>query len=79
MISGAEAQTFRIILVEDSLADIYLFREALNAAGQNVELTVISSIPDPAVLDLTCRRAAGLPCWKPCARTEGGRLPQPIL
>lgn len=46
MSSGAEAQRFRILLVEDNVADIYLFREALNAAGLNVELTVLENGAD---------------------------------
>jgi CheY-like chemotaxis protein len=46
MRSGAEAQTFRIILVEDNAGDIYLFREALKAAGLNFELMVIENGAD---------------------------------
>jgi two-component system response regulator len=36
-----DSQTYRVLLVEDNPADVYLFRQALNAAGLNVELTVI--------------------------------------
>jgi chemotaxis family two-component system response regulator Rcp1 len=40
------AQTFHIVLVEDNAADIYLFREALQAAGLNFALTVIENGED---------------------------------
>ena len=46
MSSAAEAQTFHILLVEDNSADIYLFRQALKAAGLNFELTVIENGAD---------------------------------
>ena len=46
MSSATEAQTFHILLVEDNPADIYLFREALKAAGLNFELTVIENGAD---------------------------------
>jgi CheY-like chemotaxis protein len=38
--------TFRILLVEDNPADIYLFREALKEAGLKFELTVIEDGAD---------------------------------
>jgi chemotaxis family two-component system response regulator Rcp1 len=44
--SSAPAPTFRILLVEDNPADIYLFREALKEAGLNFELTVIEDGAD---------------------------------
>jgi CheY-like chemotaxis protein len=37
-----DARTFRILLVEDNAADIYLFRQALQRAGLAFELTVIN-------------------------------------
>ena len=40
---AADAQAFHVLLVEDNAADIYLFREALKAAGLNFELTVIEN------------------------------------
>jgi two-component system, chemotaxis family, response regulator Rcp1 len=46
MSSVPDAQTFHILLVEDNAADIYLFREALKAAGLNFELTVIENGAD---------------------------------
>ena len=46
MSSGAEAQTFHILLLEDNAADIYLFRQALKSAGLNFELTVIENGAD---------------------------------
>jgi CheY-like chemotaxis protein len=46
MSSTPEAQTFQILLVEDNPADIYLFREALKAAGLKFELTVIENGAD---------------------------------
>jgi CheY-like chemotaxis protein len=36
-----DSQAFRILLVEDNPADVYLLRQALDGAGLNVELTVI--------------------------------------
>jgi CheY-like chemotaxis protein len=44
--SSAPTPTFRILLVEDNPADIYLFREALKEAGLNFELTVIEDGAD---------------------------------
>jgi chemotaxis family two-component system response regulator Rcp1 len=41
MIEGPDQQTFRIVLVEDNAADIYLFRQALKRAELHCELTVI--------------------------------------
>jgi CheY-like chemotaxis protein len=41
MISEPTPETFRILLVEDNAADIYLLRQALTGAGLNFELTVI--------------------------------------
>jgi two-component system response regulator len=35
------SRTFRILLVEDNPADVYLLRQALSAAGLSVEWTVI--------------------------------------
>ncbi|MFN0103301.1 MAG: response regulator [Bryobacteraceae bacterium] len=35
-------EPFRILLVEDNAADVYLFRKALAGAGLNFELTVIT-------------------------------------
>ncbi len=45
MSPGAEARVFRLLLVEDNEADVYLIRLALKEAGLNCELTVI---PDGA-------------------------------
>lgn len=40
--SGApDGRKFHVLLVEDNAADIYLFRQALQRAGPNFELTVI--------------------------------------
>jgi CheY-like chemotaxis protein len=41
MTPAPEAVSPRILLVEDNAADIYLFRQALQLAGLNFELTVI--------------------------------------
>jgi len=46
MSDGPAARSFRILLIEDNAADIYLFRHALNAAGLNFELTVIEDGAD---------------------------------
>ena len=46
MSSAPDARTFHILLVEDNAGDIYLFREALKAAGLNFELTVIENGAD---------------------------------
>lgn len=46
MSGGADAQTFQILLVEDNPADVYLFREALKAAGLKADLTVIENGAD---------------------------------
>jgi two-component system, chemotaxis family, response regulator Rcp1 len=46
MSCGPNARTFHILLVEDNAADIYLFRQALKAAGLNFELTVIEDGAD---------------------------------
>jgi CheY-like chemotaxis protein len=46
MSSATEAQSFHILLVEDNAADVYLFREALKAAGLKFELTVIENGAD---------------------------------
>jgi len=64
-----------ILLVEDNVGDVFLFREALSSAGLNCELTVISDgaealefvnnaarstgIPDLAVLDLNLPKVEG--------------------
>jgi CheY-like chemotaxis protein len=42
MIEGPDQQTFRIVLVEDNAADIYLFRQALRRAEMDFELRVIN-------------------------------------
>jgi CheY-like chemotaxis protein len=41
MTLAPEAMTFRILLVEDNAADIYLFRQALEISGLSFELEVI--------------------------------------
>jgi CheY-like chemotaxis protein len=46
MSSGPDGRRFHILLVEDNGADIYLFRQALKAAGLNFELTVIENGAD---------------------------------
>ena len=43
---AADTRAFHILLMEDNAADIYLFREALKAAGLNFELTVIENGAD---------------------------------
>ena len=40
------AQTFQILLVEDNPADVYLFRESLQAAGLKADLTIIENGAD---------------------------------
>jgi CheY-like chemotaxis protein len=42
MSNGPDASVFHILLVEDSAADIYLFRQALHRAGLSFELTVLT-------------------------------------
>ena len=46
MSNAQDGQKFQILLVEDNPADIYLFREALKAAGLKFELTVIDNGAD---------------------------------
>ena len=46
MSGGTAAQTFEILLVEDNPADVYLFRESLQAAGLKVDLTIIENGTD---------------------------------
>jgi len=46
MISASESHSFHILLVEDNAGDVYLFREALKAAGLKFELTVIENGAD---------------------------------
>jgi CheY-like chemotaxis protein len=46
MSNGPGASQFRILLVEDNAADVYLFRQTLERAGLNFELTVIQDGDD---------------------------------
>lgn len=46
MSGGAAAQTFKILLMEDNPADVYLFRESLKAAELKVDLTIIENGAD---------------------------------
>ncbi|MEO8128231.1 MAG: response regulator [Bryobacteraceae bacterium] len=43
MSKGPDEPTFRIVLLEDNPADVYLLRKALDAAGMQFELTVIEN------------------------------------
>ena len=68
------AEPYRIVLVEDNEADVYLFRRALQDAGLNFELTVIEdgaealayirdfgqgAPPDAAIIDLNLPKSEG--------------------
>ena len=70
---------FRILLVEDNDADVYLFRKALEAADLKFELTVAQdgaealafvrregtrSVPDLVVLDLNLPKDGGIQVLK---------------
>ncbi|HEX7362735.1 MAG TPA: response regulator [Bryobacteraceae bacterium] len=46
MSNGPDASAFQILLVEDNAADIYLFRQTLERAELNFELTVIQDGDD---------------------------------
>ena len=67
-------QTFRILLIDDNDADVYLLRRALEKAGLAIELTVLkdgaeglafargedeSARPDLVVLDLNLPKSGG--------------------
>jgi len=72
MSGSPQTQAIRILLVEDNEADVYLFRQALKAAGLIADLTVIGdgaaamsyvrdgAVPDMAVLDLNLPKHGGL-------------------
>ncbi len=80
------SKIFRIFVVEDNPADVYLLREALREAGLNFELTVIedgaealefirtkaSEIPKPdlAVLDLHLPSYGGIEILAAIRRNE---------
>src|SRR5947207_2892468 len=75
MTTLASNTKLRVLLVEDNVGDVFLFREALASAGLVCDLTVISDgaealdfvnnaarrdgIPDLAVLDLNLPKVEG--------------------
>ena len=81
-----DSKIFRIIVVEDNPADVYLLREALRQAGLHFELTVIedgaealefihrkaAEIPKPdlAVLDLNLPSCGGIEILAAIRRNE---------
>jgi CheY-like chemotaxis protein len=63
MIDHAGNRKPHILLVEDNLGDVFLFREALKAAGVDYEITVISDGAEALnfVVDPVQYRAKGIP------------------
>ncbi len=61
MSGESDPRKFHILLVEDNAADVYLFRQALKAAGIDFELTVIEDGADALAFARQQREYAASP------------------